>query len=239
MPQTPLPLGGGITALVTAEHRFGSDAVLLADFARPRRRDTVCDLGTGCGILPLLWCRRDPPAHIDAVELQPEAAVLAAEAVRLNHLEDRITVHCADLRRLEGLAAGRYDRVTCNPPYFPRGSGRTCAPAADGARTLARHESASFVFADAVAAAARLLKNGGVLVFCHRPEYLAERLAELRAGGLEPKRLRFVQQRADNAPWLFLCEARKGGHPGLSVLPVLVRMDGSQESAAMREIYDV
>ena len=33
MPETPLPLGGGITALVTAEHRFGSDAVLLADFA--------------------------------------------------------------------------------------------------------------------------------------------------------------------------------------------------------------
>ena len=54
MPETPLPLGGGITALVTAEHRFGSDAVLLADFARPKRRDIVCDLGTGCGILPLL-----------------------------------------------------------------------------------------------------------------------------------------------------------------------------------------
>ena len=39
MPETPLPLGGGITALVTAEHRFGSDAVLLADFAWPKRRD--------------------------------------------------------------------------------------------------------------------------------------------------------------------------------------------------------
>ena len=76
-------------------------------------------------------------------------------------------------------------------------------------------------------------------MFCHRPEYLADRLAELRAGGLEPKRLRFVQQRADSAPWLFLSEARKGGHPGLSVLPVLVRMDGSQESATMRDIYDV
>ena len=72
MPETPLPLGGGITALVTAEHRFGSDAVLLADFAWPKRRDIVCDLGTGCGILPLLWCRRDPPAHIDAVELPPK-----------------------------------------------------------------------------------------------------------------------------------------------------------------------
>lgn len=239
MPETPLPLGGGITALVTAEHRFGSDAVLLADFARPKRRDIVCDLGTGCGILPLLWCRRDPPAHIDAVELQPEAAALAAEAVCLNHLEERITVHCADLRRLDGLAAVRYDRVTCNPPYFRRGSARPCVSMAEDARTLARHESASFVFADAAAAAARLLKNGGVFVFCHRPEYLADRFAELRACGLEPKRLRFVQQRADSAPWLLLCEARKGGHPGLSVLPALVRMDGQQESAAMQAIYDV
>ena len=31
-------LGSGITAFVSAEHTFGTDAVLLADFAAPKKR---------------------------------------------------------------------------------------------------------------------------------------------------------------------------------------------------------
>ena len=37
---------------------FGIDAVLLADFACPRPKEKVLDLGTGSGILPLLMQRR-------------------------------------------------------------------------------------------------------------------------------------------------------------------------------------
>ena len=40
-------LGSGITALVSDEHTFGTDAVLLSDFARIRRKDVCGDLETG------------------------------------------------------------------------------------------------------------------------------------------------------------------------------------------------
>ena len=41
----------------------------------------------------------------------------------------------------------------------------------------------------------------------------------LRAHRLEPKRLAFVKNRADAAPWLFLVEAQKNRKTGLRVEP--------------------
>ena len=52
-------------------HPFGTDAFLLANFASPRRRDLVCDLGTGCGIIPLIFARDSAAKEVLGVELQP------------------------------------------------------------------------------------------------------------------------------------------------------------------------
>ena len=60
---------------------------------------------------------------------------------------------------------------------------------------------------------------GERLSLCHRPERLAEVLAVLRANRLEPKRLTFVKNRSDAAPWLFLVEAQKNRKTGLRVEP--------------------
>lgn len=91
---------------------------------------------------------------------------------------------------------------------------------------------------DAIRAAGFLVKFGGRAAFVHRPERLAESMAAFRAAGLEPKRLRFVHQRASAVPSVVLIEARKGSAPGLSVLPPLLvcREDGSHTDE-YRRIY--
>ena len=48
------PLTGGIYVYSSEEHRFGTDAFLLASFAGWRKKDLVSDLGTGCGIIPMI-----------------------------------------------------------------------------------------------------------------------------------------------------------------------------------------
>ena len=55
MNETVMPLAEHMQIVVSDRHTFGTDAVVLADFARIRRRDRALDLGTGCGIIPLLW----------------------------------------------------------------------------------------------------------------------------------------------------------------------------------------
>ena len=37
------------------EHRFGSDALLLARFCEPKRAQKAADLCSGCGIVALEW----------------------------------------------------------------------------------------------------------------------------------------------------------------------------------------
>lgn len=210
-------LGGGRHIAVTREHTFGTDALLLADFAEVRPRERVCDLGTGCGILPLLLHRTSPAPAVDAVELCPEAAALARENVSRNGLAERIAVYEQDWRSLT-LPTGAYDRVLCNPPYFPEGSG---AASPTPSRRLARQEQGD-TLGDIADAAARLLKNGGHFTLCHRPERLADIVEALRARQLEPKRLRFVHTRAELPPFLLLCDAVRGAKPSLRVLPPLI-----------------
>ena len=210
-------LGGGRYITVTEDHTFGTDALLLAEFAEVRHYERVCDLGTGCGILPLLFHRTAPAPTVDAVECSAQAAALARYNALQNGLQDRISVYEEDWRSLT-LPAGAYDRVVCNPPYFPANSGKA---ALSPDRRLARQEQGN-TLADVTAAAARLLRNGGHLVLCHRPERLADVLAALREHRLEPKRLQFVHARRELPPFLLLCDAVRGAHPSLCVLPPLI-----------------
>ena len=99
-----------------------ADAVLLADFAAPRRHDRVCDLGTGTGIIPLLLYARENTISADAVEIQPDMADMAARSMAMNGLNEKIRVLPGDLRSIRTLLPhARYDLVTCNPPYGKAG----------------------------------------------------------------------------------------------------------------------
>ena len=66
-------LKGGLYVCRSEIHSFGTDAFLLTGFSGYRQRDLVCDLGTGCGIIPLLMQRNQPPKQIFAVDIQPDA----------------------------------------------------------------------------------------------------------------------------------------------------------------------
>lgn len=219
---------------VSPQHRFGTDAFLLADFASPRRIDRVCDLGTGCGIIPMLMSRREPPRQIYGVEIQPQAVEQLRLSLERSGLT-RIEPICADLNALwpeAPLAA--LDLVTCNPPYKAPGSG---FESGDPAHRIARHEVLC-TLEDVCRAGERLLKFGGRLCLCNRPERLADTVFAMKACGIEPKRLRFVSKTPKDAPWLFLMEGKKGGKPFMRVLPQLyVYTDQGEFTGEMLQIY--
>lgn len=205
---------------VSGGHRFGTDAFLLASFANARPKEKVCDLGSGCGIIPLLLLRApQPPAHVTALEIDPDAVALMELTRADNKLAQAFTPVLGDLRAPPPLLkAGSFDLVTCNPPYFLPGAG---AQSPDPARSRARSEGCC-TLGDVCRAAARLLRYGGRFCLCHRPERLCDVVSALRGCNLEPKRLRPVLQRRGAAPWLLLWEARLGGNPGLEIAPALV-----------------
>lgn len=229
------PLGNGVQIIVSDDHHFATDTVLLADFAKPAAREKAVDLGSGCGTIPLLWSRGNAPAHTVAVELQQEACDMLVRSIAMNCLEEKITVLHADLRNLKGLLPlGVFDLVVCNPPYKTLGSGLVNP---SYAQKLARHEYTCTV-SDAAMAASSLLRFGGRFCLCQRPERLCDSIQAFRQAGLEPKRLRFVQPREDKAPKLFLIEAKKGARPGGHCTePALFIERNGRLSDEMRAIY--
>lgn len=230
-----IPVYDGIQAAVSADHRFGTDAILLSHFATPAPGETVCELGTGCGAIALRLAATGKPAAVHGVDIQPAAIALAQAGAAAFPGTPCPTFAVADWRDCRAIApAGSFRRVVSNPPYFPPDSGGISR--GEAAR-LARHEQPDTL--DSLCrAAAWLLQSGGSFCLCHRPERLPAVLAALAAHRLEPKRLLPVQKRADTAPWLFLLEARRDGRPGLTWLPPLILYTAAGEpSPAMREIY--
>lgn len=117
-------LGSGVFACVSAQHRFGTDAFLLNDFAQIKKQDKVVDLGCGCGIIPLLIARDQTASKIYGVANQPQGYEQCCLSVEKSGLAGRITPILADLRSLKGvLPAGHFDVVTMNPPYKAQGHG--------------------------------------------------------------------------------------------------------------------
>lgn len=227
------PLGGGFFVYVSPRHTFGTDAVLLADFSSARKKDALVDLGTGCGIIPLLCLRDGNLKTAVGVDISPEAAALAKRTSR--ELEtDNFTVLNSDLKELKGkIGFGCHTLVTCNPPYkAPNGGLKN----PDSVKATARHE-VDCTLRDIISVSAKLLQTSGRLCICHRPERLAELMDLMREYKLEPKRLRLVAQRRGEEPWLVLIEGKKCANTGLRIAPTLYVEEDGGFSPEMIKIY--
>ena len=216
MKETLETLSVGNIQLLQGEngYRYSLDPILLSRFVRIKKTFRVVDLGSGCGILPILLAKLSPAEGLIGIELQPSLAERSIRNVTLNNLQDRVQILPGDIRNIRKLLpAGSIDLVVSNPPYRSLDSGRI---APDDERAAARHEIAGGLV-DFVAAGKWLLKNGGHFALIYLAERLPELMVTMVAAGIEPKRLRMIHSQQGEAAKLVLLEGRKGGRPGLKV----------------------
>lgn len=200
-------------------YRFSVDSVILAHHVAAAPAERFLDLGTGCGIMPLIIAVRNPNASVTGIEIQEDLADLAAANVLENRLTERIGIRHLDMTRLARRdVVGPVDMVFSNPPYRRMRSGRMNP---NRQKAAARHEIHA-TLTQVVATAARMLDLGGRFALVYSAERLAELLSELRGRDLEPKWLRAVHSRAAAPAKLVLVEALKGGRSGMTVGPPLV-----------------
>jgi tRNA1Val (adenine37-N6)-methyltransferase len=199
-------------------YRYSLDPLLLCDFAETANTTRIVDLGTGCGIIPLIFARKIPDATLVGVELQQEMAGLAARNVAQNGFRDRIEVICDDVLSLRRrFQVSSFDLVTANPPYRKPGSGRVSPKAG---RDLARHESSAGL-ADFLAVAKYLVKPSGAICFISHPSRLLEFIHYAGELKLSLLRLRVVHSSAALPATMFLAQLAKGRKGDTSVLPPL------------------
>ena len=227
------PLGNNFFINVSENHKFGTDAVLLADFCNATSRESHIDLGTGCGIIPFLLLRDGKTQTSVGVEISTEAANLAEKTKEELNL-DNFSIINADLNDLKGkVEFGCHTLITCNPPYKASGAGLQNP---NERHRVARHE-VMCTLEDIIKVSSKLLQTSGRLCMCHRPVRLAELMNLMREYKLEPKRLRTVHQRTGLEPWLILIEAKKCANTGLRIAPPLYVEENGDWSDEMKKIY--
>ena len=215
--------------------RFGTDSVLLADFANPGKYDRAVDLGCGTGAIALLMAAHRPGLTVDAVELQPEIADMARRSVAMNGMEERVRVLCADMRQLwRQLGAGTRTLAVCNPPYGRAGA---ALESQSEAKRLARHEG-DLTPGDIARSASMLLKNGGRFCVIYPAPRAFEMMRAMQDNHLAPKRIRTVHGVQGRVPKFVLMDAVKGGGEGLHWLePLVLRNPDGSFSEEWHRIY--
>jgi tRNA1Val (adenine37-N6)-methyltransferase len=211
-------------------YRYSLDAILLAALPCPKPGQSLLDLGSGCGIIPLILAFRNAQVSITGVEVQPELAQLAEMNVLNNGLQDRIRIIHEDLRRLSlEMVNGPVDWIVSNPPYRRAASGRVNP---DSQRALARHEI-NVNLEQLIHTAKGLLRTGGRFAAIYPSERAVELLSRMRSAGLEPKWLQSVHSQFGEPAKLVLVKAILGGKSGLRIESPLViyGSDGEYSSA--------
>lgn len=215
---------------------FGMDAVLLANYAKAVAGDTIVDLCTGNGVIPILMSAKTNAAKLIGVEIQKESAELADRSVRLNDLSGKVEILNEDIRRFNDFfPKGSVDVVTCNPPYMIEDHGlRNDADA----KTIARHEIMC-TLEDVIGTASAILKTGGMFYMVHRPFRLTEIMITLQKYKLEPKRMRLVYPYVDKEPTMVLIEAKRDAKPRITVeKPFIIYERPGVYTEQMREFED-
>ncbi len=218
---------------------FSIDAVLLAHFIEPRKggRGLTVDLGTGNGAIALFIAHK-VVGQIVGVEIQARLADMATRSVKLNKLDDKITIINDDMRNIfSNVQPGKAEMVVANPPYFRVDSQQTVLKE-NPYYAIARHELKADL-ALVTQTANKLLKNKGHFYMVHRPDRLFEILAALQRAHLYPKRLQFIYPKPASEANMVLIDAIKDGDStGARILPPLTihEKDGQYQQAIL-DIY--
>lgn len=198
-------------------YRFSIDAVFLSEFVTIKPGDVVVDLGTGCGVIPLILLLTKPVGYAFGLEVQKELAHQAARNTVINGFKDKMSVILGDLKHLS-ISNRSADVVICNPPYRKVKSGRINP---DMRRAIAKHELMASVD-DILHAAKNILRKKGRLAMIYPAERLVGLVARMRRFTLEPKRIQINYPDLKSSAKLALIEASLGGRPGLEILPPLI-----------------
>ena len=217
---------------------FGIDSVLLSDFAKDIKKDSVgADLGTGTGIIGILLSFKTKLKKIIGIEIQTEVAEMAARNVILNNLENKMEILNIDIKEIEEkLEKNSMDFIVTNPPYKKIETGKINE---NIYKFISRHEYSANL-EDFIKEANYLLKDKGSFYMVHRPERLVDIMEILRKYKIEPKKLRMVYSKSNKEAKLVLIKAIKNAKSFLKIEnPLIIYNEDGEYSEEIYKIYNM
>ncbi|MDN5289313.1 MAG: methyltransferase protein [Mucilaginibacter sp.] len=136
--------------------KINTDGVLLGALAGANKSSAILDIGTGTGVIALMLAQRFPIAHIDAVEIDENAAKTATANLQNSRFANRLTLYSSGFETFfEVHPDKKYDLIVSNPPFYINS---LKSPGAK--KTLAKHTDEGFFDKLVHDSAAHLNTNG-------------------------------------------------------------------------------
>lgn len=196
-------------------YRFTSDSILLSAFARAKAGDNVADFCSGSGVVGFHFlCLNPRISSLTLFEMQQSLADMSRRTAELNVFDCKV-VNCK-LQDIGREYDDKFSLILCNPPYEKDGFENEVYE-----KAVCRKEL-TLTLKQTVDISYRKLKFGGRFAVVNRADRSAELIYELKARGLEPKRIQYVSGADGAKPYLVMVEAVKGGREGVDVLPVII-----------------
>lgn len=215
---------------------FSLDSVLLPNFVKINSRaKNILDLGTGNAPIPMILSTMTN-ANIYGIELQKEIFDMAKESLKINKLEDKITLINDNMKNLDKYFPVNYfDVIVSNPPYFRLNEMSNVNETIQ--KTIARHEK-EITLEEIVQIAKKFLNNNGTFAMVHRTDRLIEIIEEFRKNNIEPKRIQLIYPKENTESNMVLIEGRKNGNVGLKILPPLIaHKQNGEYSEEVKKIF--
>lgn len=143
----------------------------------------ILDIGTGTGLIALMIAQRLSDAgytdfHIDAIEIDSEAADQARKNIAATPWSRQIQVHHSPLQEFQ--TESRYDLIISNPPFY----NATLKPE-DDARAIARHKD-SLPLKEIMSFTRSHLEDNGELALIYPMDYDSEVMTEAVLAEMKP-----------------------------------------------------
>ena len=97
--------------------KIGTDAILLSRWVEVNSDDYVLDIGTGCGLIPLMLSQKGI-RHADAVEIDRDSYEEASLNFRNSAWGEKLAVYHEDVKTFADKNIAKYDLIVSNPPFF-------------------------------------------------------------------------------------------------------------------------
>jgi len=193
------------------------DPLILAGHIMPEKNAKILDIGTGCGIIPMLLSARYPHLDILGIEIQKELYDCACKNIQNHGCRNVQLFHknVADLRISD--IGDAVTHIVSNPPYRKKTSSRISP---DPQKAIACHD----IHLDLplfFTCAGNLLKDHGSLYLIFPADRLSDLLVSMAAHRFSACRIRFIHPRKTTPARRVVVHALKKKAAHCTILPPL------------------
>ncbi len=218
-------------------YRFSVDPIILAGIINVPEDAKVADFGTGCGIIPIVLCKKFHKINVVGIEIQKDLAHIATQNIKDNGFRDRVKIENIDISDISDISQrGVYDFIVSNPPYIKQGSGRLNSVEEV---LIARHEI-KITIKNLLSVASKALKNKGRIAIIFPANRLSELINEFKNSNIAPKNLTIIYSKPGKNAELVLLEGVKNGGDELKIdRPFYINNEKGEYSGAMQSIFNM